>query len=143
MPWPDTQILSLGVMFLTGAGLALALDLLGSILGHVEVSEVGGCERPGPRPRPASPRRPRRRRARRALWDLALWLVVTPLVFGAVLISSRGEMRVYVFIGLGLGVAAYVLLARRFIITVGTASRQAGGRLIQALLAGFGPKTRE
>jgi hypothetical protein len=134
MPWLDTQILSLGVMFLTGAGLALALDLLGSILGHVEVSEGA---------RPASPRRPRRRRARRALWDLALWLVVTPLVFGAVLISSRGEMRVYVFIGLGLGVAAYVLLARRFIITVGTASRQAGRRLIQVLLAGFGPKTRE
>jgi len=144
MPWPDTQILSLGVMFLTGAGLALALDLLGSILGHVEVSEVGESERSGPRPHPASAlRRPRRRRARRALWDLALWLVVTPLVFGAILISSRGEMRVYVFIGLGLGVAAHVLLARRFIISVGTASRQAWGRLIQALLAGFGPKTRE
>lgn len=142
MPWPDTQILSLGVMFLTGAGLALALDLLGSILGHVEVSEVGGSEQSGPRPRPASALR-RRRRARRALWDLALWLVVTPLVFGAILISSRGEMRVYVFIGLGLGVAAHVLLARRFIISVGTASRQAWGRLIQALLAGFGPKTRE
>ncbi len=205
MPWPDTQILSLGVMFLTGAGLALALDLLGSILGHVDLSEVAppgqglgrerGRERPRPRPRPASgPRHPRQRRARRALWDMALWLVVTPLVFGAVLISSRGEMRFYVFVGLGLGVAAYVLLARRFIISVGTASRQAvvevggvavrrvarpvsavgrrsslaargagrwvrgrgravggwagvrrqaWGRLIQALLAGFGPKTRE
>jgi len=101
MLWLDTQVLSVAVMFLTGAGLGLALDLAAVLAGRLGAP-------PGRRVR-----RPRRRRAGSGLWDVFVWLVAAPLVLGAIVVSNRGELRFYVFVGLGLGLCTYALLARR------------------------------
>lgn len=45
-----------------------------------------------------------------ALADVGYWLVATAVVFGALLISNWGELRLYVFIGLGLGALLYYRL---------------------------------
>ncbi len=125
MSWFDPQVLSLAVMFLTGAGMALAIDLLGVLFGRLKAADLGPADRrkppgsaKGPRRRPAS------RRARYSLLDVILWLAVTPLVFAAMLVSNRGEPRFYVFVGLALGAGAYLLLARRFFVWAGSTSRE-------------------
>jgi hypothetical protein len=168
MAWSDTQVLSMAVMFLTGAGLALILDILGLVLGHLALPVARGSGRRRRQRRP-----PPHSRGGRALWDLGLWLIVTPFLLAATLLATHGEMRGYVFAGLGLGLAAYGLLARKAVVGAGTALRgaliRAGfhagrkaadlvrsasarakgrvitplGRLAGKLLAGFGPKTRE
>jgi spore cortex biosynthesis protein YabQ len=45
--------------------------------------------------------------------DLLFWIVMTAVVFVSLLSSNWGEVRAYVFIGLGTGGILYVLLASR------------------------------
>lgn len=118
MLWRDTQMLAMAVMFLTGAGLGLALDILAVILGRPEL--------------PARGRRRARRARRFSFWDAALWVIVTPLVFLASVISNQGDLRIYVFIGLALGLAAYVFLARGVVVAAGLAVRTAVGSSLVA-----------
>ncbi len=121
MLWLDTQLLAMGVMFLTGAGVAIGLDLLGILSGRLRVDELG-LARSGRRKKPI------RRRSRSGLWDVMVWMVVTPVVFAAILISNRGEPRLYVFVGLALGLGAYFVLARRFVVWAGSTARAAVAR---------------
>jgi len=103
MLWEDTQLLSVAVMFLAGAGLAVVNDVLGLVAGWI-------------------PARAERRRSIRPIlrvWDLVFWLVVTPCVFAAALVSDYGRLRVYVFAGLAAGAAAYLLLGRPFVLATG------------------------
>ncbi|RJQ04504.1 MAG: hypothetical protein C4551_10730 [Bacillota bacterium] len=107
MLWRDTQLLSTAAMFLAGAALALLYDLLSIVTG-----------------RATPPARVRRRGPRvLSLWDLLFWVVATPLVFAASLVSNQGELRIYVFVGLALGAAAYHFLARAFVVNAGLATR--------------------
>jgi spore cortex biosynthesis protein YabQ len=111
----DTQVLSTAVMFLTGVALALFHDLCAVAAGHARVPGAGGG-------------RSRKRAPARAvirLWDLIYCLLVTPVVFAATMVSNRGELRFYVFVGLALGVAAYFLLASRFVVAVTSTVRTA------------------
>lgn len=48
--------------------------------------------------------------------DLVYWLVATVLVFITLIVGNWGEIRLYIFIGLLLGVAAYYRLASRTVI---------------------------
>lgn len=51
-----------------------------------------------------------------ALADLLYWLIATVVVFGILLFSNGGELRLYVFIGLFAGAALYYRLASNFVI---------------------------
>ncbi len=42
-----------------------------------------------------------------ALTDLLYWIVVTPIVFAMLLAGNWGELRLYVLIGLGIGLLLY------------------------------------
>lgn len=53
-------------------------------------------------------RRPRRHWV--FIWDLVFFLVVTVLVYAGLLLANWGEVRVYVFVGLTLGLTLYYLL---------------------------------
>lgn len=59
------------------------------------------------------------RRAIQALLDIVYWAAATIFVFQALLYANDGEVRLFIFIGLGIGVLLYALLAgtwyRRFI----------------------------
>lgn len=125
MLWLDTQLLAMGVMFLSGAGIALGLDLLGIVSGHLRAADMGPADS-GRRKKPV------RRRARLGLWDVLVWMIVTPVVFAAILISNRGEPRLYVFVGLALGLGAYLLLARRLVVWAGATARAAVVRAVGA-----------
>jgi len=119
MLWRDTQLITLAVMFLAGAGLALANDILGLTAGWIQ----------------DRPRRRRKIRPAIRLWDLVLWLVVTPCVFAAALVSDYGRLRVYVFVGLAAGAGAYILLGRPFVVAAGSALRAALVRGVGTLVA--------
>lgn len=113
MLWTDDQTLSMAVMFLAGAALALFYDLCALVAGRADRGD-------GPR-RPAVD-------TRVSLWDLLIWLVATPLVFAAALVSNRGELRVFVFVGLAGGILAYVVFGRPLVVGAGLATRRALGR---------------
>lgn len=51
-----------------------------------------------------------------SITDLMYWLLATILVFVALLVGNSGEVRLYVFIGLLLGVVLYYRLASRVVI---------------------------
>jgi hypothetical protein len=61
------------------------------------------------------------------LWDIVFWVIVTPVVFAATLLSSRGELRLHVLLGLASGAAAYLVLARPVVVRTGLAVRRAVG----------------
>lgn len=118
MLWTNDQTLSMAVMFLAGAALALFYDLCALTIGRAD-------RRHGPR-RPAVD-------TRVSLWDLVIWLVATPLVFAAALVSNRGELRVFVFVGLAGGILAYVVFGRPLVVGAGLAARRALGRAVAGL----------
>ena len=51
-----------------------------------------------------------------SITDLIYWLLATILVFMALLVGNSGEVRLYIFIGLLLGVALYYRLASHAVI---------------------------
>jgi len=107
MEWLDRQILTVAVMFLTGVALGLFFDLWGVATGRVTAPPGAAVGRGVPS---------RRRATGRPVFpvsDLLFWLLVTPVVFVAVLFANRGELRSFIFVGIALGVAAYAVLARR------------------------------
>ena len=72
-----------------------------------------------------------------ALADLLYWLVATAVVFGILLFSNGGELRLYVFIGLFAGAALYYRLASAFVIRLllqGIRLAGAGVRYLKLLL---------
>jgi spore cortex biosynthesis protein YabQ len=50
------------------------------------------------------------------LYDLIFWLVIIPLVFLMLLISNWGELRYYVFLGMGLGLFLYFQLISSWVL---------------------------
>lgn len=50
--------------------------------------------------------------------DFCYWLLMTVLVFAALLMSNWGEVRLYVFIGLGIGGVFYTLLVSKPYFTI-------------------------
>lgn len=72
-----------------------------------------------------------------ALADLLYWLIATAVVFGILLFSNGGELRLYVFIGLFAGAALYYRLASSFVIRLllqGLRLTGAGVRYLKLLL---------
>lgn len=72
-----------------------------------------------------------------ALADLLYWLVATAVVFGILLFSNGGELRLYVFIGLFTGAVLYYRLASAFVIRLllqGLRLTGAGVRYLKLLL---------
>jgi len=120
MLWPDTQILSVAVMFLSGAAVALFYDLCRVAAG---TDPRGGGQR-GRSGRPARPAH--------GLWDIVFWVIVTPVVFAATLVSNRGELRLHVLLGLAAGAAAYLVLARPVVVRAGLAVRRGAARVAAA-----------
>lgn len=53
-----------------------------------------------------------------SLMDLVFWLIVTPVTITYILLANWGELRFYVFIGLGLGVGFYAILLSKAIISL-------------------------
>lgn len=49
------------------------------------------------------------------LGDVIFWLVATALVFFLLLLGNRGEMRLYVLVGLGLGALIYYCLLSKYV----------------------------
>lgn len=114
MLWTDDQTLSMAVMFLAGAALALFYDLCRIVAGRT-------VKVPGSRPSTG---------LRLSLWDLLIWLVVTPLIFAAALVSNRGELRLFVFIGLVCGILAHVNFGRPLLVAVGSSLRLGVARAV-------------
>lgn len=69
-------------------------------------------------------------RAVQALLDIAYWAAATVFVFKALLYANYGEVRVFIFIGLAIGVLLYALLA-------GPWYRRLAVRLLRLLKAAF------
>lgn len=126
--WLDPELLSTAVMFLTGAALAMFYDLCGVVAGLASYRAEPKGRGAAPKDSRAGPRGRRHTRTVVSFWDLAFWSVVTPLVFAAAFVSNRGELRAYVFLGLGLGAVAYLFLARSVIVAVTSAVREAVAR---------------
>ncbi len=118
----DTQLLCLAVMFLTGAALALFHDLCGVLSGTTPAPGAAASRR-----RTLAGRRPILRP-----WDIVFCLLVTPVVFAAVLVSNRGELRLYVFLGLAAGLGAYTCLAAPLVRTAAAGLRDLAVRVLRA-----------
>lgn len=50
-----------------------------------------------------------------AVCDLLYWLLLIPVVFRVLYLNNAGEMRLYVFLGLGIGVCLHLLLFSSFV----------------------------
>ncbi|HCJ09896.1 MAG TPA: hypothetical protein DHW14_01865, partial [Clostridiales bacterium] len=100
-------------MFLSGAAVALFYDLCRVAAG---TDPRGGGQR-GRSGRPAQ-----------GFWDIVFWVIVTPVVFAATLVSNRGELRLHVLLGLAAGAAAYLVLARPVVVRAGLAVRRGAAK---------------
>lgn len=83
-----SQILAFVVMVGAGLVVGLMFDVYRVIRVLVRPRAVGGV-----------------------LMDLAFWVVTTPALFVMLLIGNWGELRLYVFLGVGLGLFVYFQLA--------------------------------
>lgn len=58
------------------------------------------------------------RRLRYAFFDLLYWLLCIPIVFRILYLNNSGELRTYVFLGIGIGVCLHLLLFSSFVKSV-------------------------
>jgi spore cortex biosynthesis protein YabQ len=58
------------------------------------------------------PRRKRRRLTRAGfVLDISFWVVMTPIIFGLLVIANLAQLRSYVYIGISAGMGGYLWLA--------------------------------
>jgi spore cortex biosynthesis protein YabQ len=76
----------------------------------------------------------RRRFAGGLLMDLAFWLVATPVFFLMLLAGNWGELRLYVFLGVGMGLFVYFQLASARVLWSLVAFTRWLGRTVSVLL---------
>lgn len=90
----DLQFYTFGVMILTGISLGLAFDVY---------RVIRGLARP--------------RKLLTLVGDLLFWLFATALAGAGLLVGNWGEFRLYVFVGLFIGLLVYYWLASALIVT--------------------------
>ncbi len=83
----DVQFLTLWMMFVCGLGLGVVFDLYRVVSGELRLS-----------------------RWIIAIMDILYWIVAALAVFKVLYHSNQGELRIFVFIGLFIGLGVYFLL---------------------------------
>ncbi|MCZ8517578.1 spore cortex biosynthesis protein YabQ [Paenibacillus filicis] len=90
-----TQFVTLGMMFAGGLALGVLFDLYRVLSGQLKLPSW-----------------------LKAVCDLLYWFIGTLVVFKLLYESNRGEVRPFIFLGLGMGIIVYFLLFSRPVVRV-------------------------